>query len=186
MMSKLGTKKTAMLKMVFTAHLAIILALVISISIREKLIAQEFTNETKEQISESDSVITIEPVYTVVTKMPGYPGGDKAYQRFLSKNIKYPEEALKNGISGTVYLSFIVEKDGKVSNVKLLRGIGGGCDKEAMRVVSLFPDYEPGLDEDGKPVRTVFNIPISFKLDNGKKDKKEDKSSSGPPPPYKK
>lgn len=183
-MSKSKTKKAAMLKMVFVAPFAIILICLILFG--GTVFAQEVTNETKEEASESKSVNTKEPVYTVVTKMPGYPGGDKAYQRFLSKNIKYPEEARKNGISGTVYLSFIVEKDGKVSNVKLLRGIGSGCDKEAIRVVSLFPDYEPGLDEDGKPVRTVFNIPISFKLDNGKKDKKEDKSNSGPPPPYKK
>ncbi|RLD59253.1 MAG: hypothetical protein DRJ05_06690 [Bacteroidetes bacterium] len=186
MNSKLNTKKADMQKMAFVRPLAIILTLMISISINGKISAQEVDNRTEKQNPESDGSTQKEPIYAIVTKMPSFPGGDKAFQKFLSRNIKYPEEARKNGIAGTVYLKFNIEKDGEVSNVKLLRGIGGGCDEEAIRVVSLLPNYNPGLDENGKPVRTVFNIPISFNLDSGKKKKeKMDDGEKTPPPPYK-
>ena len=79
------------------------------------------------------------------------------------ENIKYPESALKQGIQGTVYVSFIVEKDGSVSNVNILKGIGGECDEEALRVVKEMPRWTPGLYK-GKPARVLFNMPIYFKL----------------------
>ena len=185
MMVKLRTKKTAKLKMVFTAHLAIILALVISISISEKVIAQEVDKEKTIQVSGSENIVQEDSIYKVLDPMPGFPGGEDARIKFLVKNMKYPEKARKEGIHGRVFVSFVIEKNGETSNIKLLRGIGGGCDEEAMRVVSIMPRWEPGLHE-GKPVRVQFNMPFSFKLDNGEKNTKEDKSNSGPPPPYKK
>jgi TonB family protein len=102
-------------------------------------------------------------VYTVVEQMPAFPGGNEALFSYLSKNIKYPENAKKEGINGRVFINFIVEKSGKVGEVKLLRGIGGGCDEEAMRVVSEMPNWKPGL-QDGQPVRVSYNIPIKFAL----------------------
>lgn len=104
-------------------------------------------------------------VYEVVDQMPEYPGGFKALSEFLSANIKYPEQAKKDEISGRVFVSFVVEKSGEVSNVKLLRGIGGGCDEEAIRVVSEMPDWKPGKDEKGNTVRVQYNLPIKFALD---------------------
>jgi TonB family protein len=102
-------------------------------------------------------------IYNVVEVMPAFPGGNEALFSYLSKNIKYPENAKKEGINGRVFINFIIEKSGKVGEVKLLRGIGGGCDEEAMRVVSEMPNWKPGL-QDGQPVRVSYNIPIKFAL----------------------
>lgn len=95
--------------------------------------------------------------------MPQYPGGDQARNKYLIENIKYPEQAMKQGIQGTVYVSFVVEKDGTVSNVKLLKGIGGGCDEESIRIVKGMPAFKPGTQK-GEPVRVQFTMPIYFKL----------------------
>lgn len=103
------------------------------------------------------------PIFTVVEDMPSYPGGQGAMMKFLAANIKYPAQAKENGIQGRVFINFVVEADGKVSNVKLLRGIGGGCDEEAMRVVSAMPNWIPGK-QDGKGVRVSYNLPVKFAL----------------------
>ncbi len=102
-------------------------------------------------------------VYTVVEKQPSYPGGQEGYTKFLLENIKYPEAALKKGVKGTVYVTFVVEKDGAVTHVKVLRGIGSGCDEEAVRVVKMMPNWTPGENK-GKPVAVQFNLPIKFAL----------------------
>lgn len=102
-------------------------------------------------------------VFTVVETMPEFPGGQEAMLKFLVDNISYPEEAKLKKIQGRVFVSFIVEKDGKVGNVKILRGIGGGCDEEALRVVGLMPNWKPG-EQRGQVVRVAFNLPIRFAL----------------------
>ena len=111
-----------------------------------------------------------EKIYKVVETMPAYRGGEEALIKFIMENVKYPEQAKKNNIQGPVYISFIVEMDGSVSNVKVLRGIGGGCDEEGVRVVTLMPKWIPGKDK-GQAVRVSYVLPIQFKLD-GKGDKK--------------
>lgn len=105
-------------------------------------------------------------IFVVVEEPPVFPGGDDARVKFIAENIKYPEEARKTGIQGTVFITFIVEADGRVTNVKILKGIGGGCDEEALRVVQSMPDWSPGK-QSGKNVRVQFNMPIKFAL--GKK-----------------
>lgn len=102
-------------------------------------------------------------IYTVVENMPEYPGGDEARIKFITGNIKYPQEAKEKGIMGTVFVSFVVEKDGRVTEVKVLRGIGGGCDEEALRVVKMMPKWKPGT-QSGKAVRVQFNLPVKFLL----------------------
>ncbi len=102
-------------------------------------------------------------IFTVVEESPGFPGGDEARIRFLQENIKYPTMARESGIQGTVYVTFVVEKGGNVSDVKILRGIGGGCDEEAIRVIKAMPRWNPGKQR-GKPVRVQFNMPIKFTL----------------------
>lgn len=92
---------------------------------------------------------------------PEYPGGEDALMEFLARNIKYPMYAKENNIQGNVYVTFVVEPDGKISTIKILRGIGGGCDEEAMRVIGLMPPWKPG-SQLGKPVRVQFNFPIRF------------------------
>jgi protein TonB len=106
-------------------------------------------------------------VFTVVEKMPEFPGGSEAMTTYLVGEIKYPAEAKTKGVQGTVYVSFVVEKDGAVSNVKVIRGIGAGCDEEAVRVVKMMPKWKPGTQK-GQTVRCQFNVPLSFKLSNGK------------------
>lgn len=102
-------------------------------------------------------------IYFMVDKMPEFPGGESAMLKFVSTNIRYPPKARDKDITGTLYISFVVGKDGKVRDIKLLRGIGGGCDEEGLRVVGLFPDWAPG-QKDGKAVSVQYNLPIRFSL----------------------
>jgi TonB family protein len=99
--------------------------------------------------------------FSVVEEMPAFPGGQAKMMQFLAANIKYPKAAIENGISGTVYISFIVDRKGKINDVRVLRGIGGGCDEEAIRVVKSMPDWIPGK-QNGKKVPVQFNLPIRF------------------------
>jgi len=102
-------------------------------------------------------------IYTIVENMPSFPGGDEARSRFLAENIFYPKLAAQNGIEGTVVVQFVIEKDGSVTNVQIMRGIGGGCDMESERVVKLMPKWIPGTQA-GKAVRVKFNMPMEYKL----------------------
>lgn len=102
-------------------------------------------------------------LFSVVEVMPQYPGGQIAMMKYIMENMKYPEQAMKKGIQGRVVVSFIVEKDGRVSNVRLLRSVESSLDKEAVRVVKSMPKWSPGK-QNGKPVRVRFNVPVMFKL----------------------
>ncbi|MCX6246794.1 MAG: M56 family metallopeptidase [Bacteroidetes bacterium] len=108
-------------------------------------------------------------VYTLVEQQPKFAGGDEAMIKFLSENITYPEAAKKAGVQGKVFLTFVVQANGAVTDVKVLRGIGSGCDEEAVRVVKMMPNWIPG-QEKGKNVAVQFNIPINFRLDADKKE----------------
>jgi protein TonB len=103
------------------------------------------------------------PIFTVVEQMPGYPGGDSARIKFLVDNMIYPKSAEDKGIQGTVYITFVIDETGGVTEIKVLRGIGGGCDEEAIRVVKLMPKWTPGK-QSGKNVRVQFNMPLKFTL----------------------
>ena len=102
-------------------------------------------------------------IFQIVEEMPAFPGGEAKLMEYVGKNIKYPQIARETGIQGRVFIGFVVEPDGSVSNVKLLRGIGGGCDEEAMRVVKSMPKWKPGKQR-GKAVRVSYQIPVFFKL----------------------
>ena len=95
--------------------------------------------------------------------MPEYPGGEQAMMKFVADNVKYPQEAIDKEVSGRVMVGFVVEKDGSISDVKVVKGIGGGCDEEAVRVVNAMPKWKPGMDK-GKPVRVSYIMPFTFKL----------------------
>ena len=116
-------------------------------------------------LQEQKKVVEEEVVkpYMVVEQMPEFPGGDQNMRKFLSNNIRYPMIARESGIHGTVYVTFVVNASGQISDVKLLRGIGGGCDEEAVRVVKSMPPWIPGR-QTGKPVPVQFNLPIVFSL----------------------
>ena len=102
-------------------------------------------------------------IFQIVEEMPAFPGGEQKLMEYVAKNIKYPQIARETGIQGRVFVGFVVEPDGSISNVKLLRGIGGGCDEEAMRVIKSLPKWKPGKQR-GKAVRVSYQIPVFFKL----------------------
>ncbi len=112
-----------------------------------------------EEIEGEASIISID----LVEEDPEFPGGMEALHKFLADNIQYPQQARDNNISGKVYVSFVVEADGSITNSRLLRDIGGGCGAETLRVVKTMPRWTPGKQR-GKPVRVQFNLPVTFTL----------------------
>lgn len=113
---------------------------------------------------ETDSVIDELPVIMEINyKMPNFPGGDEAFYSYISKNIKYPKKAKDNNIAGKVYSQFTVNEDGSITDVKILRGIGSGCDEEAKRVIESMPNWEPKMVK-GKPVKETMVVPVKFIL----------------------
>ncbi|HPG32732.1 MAG TPA: energy transducer TonB, partial [Lentimicrobium sp.] len=115
-----------------------------------------------DQLVEEEEVIESE-IFTIVEENPQYPGGDEALHKFLKENLIYPASARESAIQGTVYLSFVVGNDGIINDIKVLRGIGGGCDEEAVRVVKQMPRWIPGRQR-GKPVRVQYILPVKFTL----------------------
>ena len=102
-------------------------------------------------------------IYTTIDVYPRFPGGDPVRFAFLRSQIHYPEAAIKAGIQGVVSVLFVIEKNGSVSNVEVTKGIGGGCDEEAIRVVKIMPSWEPGK-RSGRPVRVMVKMPIVFRI----------------------
>ena len=102
-------------------------------------------------------------IFKIVEEMPAFPGGEAKLMEYVAKNVKYPQIARETGVQGRVYVNFVVEPDGSVSNVSVLRGIGGGCDEEAVRVVKNMPKWKPGKQR-GKAVRVSYMLPVNFKL----------------------
>ncbi|MCB9193142.1 MAG: energy transducer TonB [Flavobacteriales bacterium] len=124
----------------------------------------EVEEDTKvDVIEQPEEHVEEEQIFTIVEQMPSFPGGEEELFKYLGKSIKYPQMAADAGISGVVYVTFVVDKDGKVKDAKVLRGIGGGCDEEALRVVNNMPPWTPGKQR-GKPVKVQYNLPIRFTL----------------------
>ena len=123
-------------------------------------VIEEYTYEAPE-IEEEE--IVEEEVFLSVEENPEFPGGPGKLLEFVQKNLKYPMMARESDIQGRVFVGFVVEKDGSITNVRVLRGIGGGCDEEAVRVVQSLPKFKPGKQR-GNPVRVMYTLPIVFKL----------------------
>ena len=130
----------------------------------------EIENEIEMEDTESDEdeIIEIEEeddeeFFMVVENMPEFPGGDLGLMKYIQKNVRYPAIAKEYNITGKVYVQFIVDKTGSVTNVKVVRGVDKNLDAEAVRVVKSLPKYKPGKQR-GKPVRVMFTIPINFTL----------------------
>jgi protein TonB len=136
--------------------------LVIDAEVNQNTEIQEYVPPANLGKNEEEEVQEQE-IFTVVEEAPSFPGGEEARIKWLQDHIKYPQMARESGIQGTVYVTFVVEPNGCISHVKVLRGIGGGCDEEAVRVVQSMPCWNPGKQR-GKPVRVQFNMPIKFTL----------------------
>ena len=130
----------------------------------------EIEVEAEIETTESDEMVAIEieeesdeEFFMVVENMPEFPGGDAGLMKYIQNNVKYPPIAKEYNITGKVFVSFIVDKSGSVSDVKIARGVDKSLDAEALRVVKSLPKYKPGKQR-GKAVRVMFTIPINFTL----------------------
>lgn len=119
---------------------------------------QEFT-----PIVVEEEEVEEEQIFTIVEDDPEFPGGQAALMQYLQSNLRYPTMAREAGIQGTVFVTFVVERDGSITDVRVLRGVGGGLDEEAIRVVRNMPAWTPGRQR-GQAVRVQFNLPIRFVL----------------------
>ena len=104
-----------------------------------------------------------EEIFMVVEESPEFPGGYEAYMQYLKKNIKYPAICRENNIQGRVIVSFVVNKDGKIVDPEVVKGVNPSLDKEALRVISTMPNWKPGYQR-GKPVRVKYTVPVNFRL----------------------
>ncbi|WP_299284722.1 energy transducer TonB [uncultured Mucilaginibacter sp.] len=118
-------------------------------------------SDIKEKVVEENTNAIVS--FAAVEKLPAFPGGEGAFGSYLQKNLRYPPVAKENNTQGRVILSFVVEKDGSLTDIKVLRDIGGGCGQEAIRVLSKSPHWTPGI-QNGKPVRVAFTMPVNFTL----------------------
>lgn len=119
-------------------------------------------NEEKVSVEETEvKVPTPEQIFTVVEIQPEFPGGMAGLVGYLQKNLIYPAKAQKAGVSGRVFVSFVINDDGSIQDVQILKGLGHGTDEEAVRVIKAMPKWTPGKQK-GKPVRVKYNLPISF------------------------
>ena len=120
-------------------------------------------NEEKKSVPATEVETIQDSIHRVTEVMPQYPGGPNEMMRYIQENIKYPQSAKDNKIEGRVYVSFVVEKDGSITNAAVMRGIDKECDAEALRVVASMPKWTPGQHK-GEVVRTQFTIPVYYKF----------------------
>jgi periplasmic protein TonB len=121
-----------------------------------------FTEPIKEVVNVNEEGDP-EKIFLIVEQPPEFEGGLQELYKFLYANIRYPAQALRMGIEGNVYVSFVVDADGKISEVQIVKGIGAGCDEETLRVLKMMPPWKPGKQR-GKPVKVRFSLPVKFKL----------------------
>jgi len=138
------------------------------IEIIEDDIVIENEIEIEDTESDEDEAIEIEEeddeeFFMVVENMPEFPGGYAGYTKYIQRNVRYPPIAKEYNITGKVYVQFIVDRTGSVTNVKVVRGVDKNLDAEAVRVIKLLPKYKPGKQR-GKAVRVMFTVPINFTL----------------------
>ena len=131
-----------------------------------EIMDSEATKETKVEVAQivtEEKEAVEEEIFVVVENMPEFPGGEMALRRYINTAIKYPTIAQENGIQGKVFINFVVDRDGSISNAKIFRGVDPSIDKEALRVVMSLPKWKPGMQR-GKTVRVSYTVPISFQL----------------------
>lgn len=134
---------------------------------KEEVKVTNFTASTEDEPIKIVEVKKEEPKIEEIVEVPDvmaeFPGGIEKMYEYLGKNIKYPQIAKESGVQGKVYVQFVVEKDGTITDVKVVRGIGSGCDDEAKRVVEKMPKWNAG-EQKGKAVRSRFTLPVKYEL----------------------
>ena len=129
----------------------------LDVEMTEETVIEEVVFEEPVEEEETDEI------FTIVEQQPAFKGGVAAFYAYVGKKMKYPSQARRMGIEGKVFVQFVVGKDGSISEVKIMRGIGAGCDQEAIRVIKTSPAWSPGKQR-GKPVKVRMVLPITFKL----------------------
>ena len=127
----------------------------LDVEFEEELIVEELVFEEPEE--------EVEEIFTIVEDQPEFPGGIGAFYKYGATNLRYPAQARRMGIAGKVFVQFVVEKDGRLTDVQILKGIGAGCDEEALRVIKKSKAWKPGRQR-GRPVKVRMIIPINFRL----------------------
>ena len=122
-----------------------------------------FATQAQTKSTQKSNVAPKDAPVKVASQPAAFPGGVHAFYTFLARNIKYPRLVKEKKAQGKVYLTFVVEKDGRLNDIKILRGIGYGCDEEAIRVMKTSPRWSPGRQH-GKLVRQQYTVPIKFSL----------------------
>ena len=146
------------------------------------VVEQAPANQKKVEPVEMPNPIKVEKqegAFDVVEQMPQFPGGPAALMQFLSTNVKYPKEAFEQGIQGRVIANFVVEKDGSITEARIVKSVvvksvDPALDAEALRVVGTMPKWAPGT-QNGEPVRVKYTVPITFRLQGGKAEKAAEK-----------
>ncbi len=164
MLLKKQSSKRNLLKYLLIIPIIMVAFWSISISGAEQLQAKNISSFSTLDILTQQTKDTSK-VYQVVKMVAKFKGGSKELYKFLAKNISYPKLAKEKKIQGRVYLEFVVEKDGSISDVEVLRGIGGGCDEEAIRVIKSMPKWKPAKNDKGEVVRSKYRLPLKFSLD---------------------
>lgn len=133
-------------------------------------IGQSTIHQVIEAENAEDNVTPIEEedfskqkIYDIVDEMPAFPGGDYELIKYIEENLNYPQDAMESGIHGRVFVKIIVEPNGSISSAKIIRGLGFGCDEEAIRVIESMPNWKPGR-KNGEAVRVNMAVPVNFKL----------------------
>jgi TonB family protein len=168
MMTKTRSASWALIKVAFAFPALLAVLFLFTAGTVSSLSAQDTKQQYEKQAQETKATPLEQPseekpVFIKAEVTPEFPGGIEAMYKYMATNIKYPEEARKKGVQGRVFITFIIETDGSVSHIKILRGIGSGCDEEAVRVVSAMPKWSPGKEK-GEAVRVQFNLPVMFSL----------------------
>ena len=130
----------------------------LDLEVTEEEVVEDFVFE---EVPEEE----VDEVFTIVEDQPAFPGGNAAFYKFVASNMTYPAQARRMGIEGRVFVQFVVDKDGSVTEVKAVKGIGAGCDREAERVLNSSPKWTPGKQR-GRSVKVRMVLPIIFKLNN--------------------
>ena len=139
------------------------------IEILDEIVEEETVVDIEEVIPDApiedieEEVFQEPEIFTVVEDMPSFPGGDVELYKYLGKNIKYPKIAKQNGLEGKVFVQFVVNEDGSISDVQVLRDVGGGTGAEASRVISNMPKWTPGKQR-GQAVKVRYTVPVNFQL----------------------
>ena len=164
---KMMEKESSRLRMVITSIGFMMVFAIVTISCSNNIEKDESNGKAAQVVNIPENPTKVDDsgkeVYTIAETMPEYPGGESELFKFMGNNIIYPEQAKTENIEGKVYVQFMVDSEGNVVDVSILRGIGGGCDEEAMRVVKLMHNWIPG-EQDGRKVNVQYNLPINFKL----------------------